>query len=186
MSAIGINFDWKFCESWDDKYIAVDADESAFIGVDIPHTVKEIPYNNFDEEMYQFVSCYRKHTVIDKAYEGKRIILEFRAVANAAEVWFNGVPVTSHKGGYTAFEVDVTDHVVWGGDNVIAVKADSTERSDIPPFGGVVDYLCYGGIYREVYLHVRESVYIKRMLLTPTVPERGAPELTAEIVLSGN
>lgn len=186
MSAIGINFDWKFCESWDDKYIAVDADESAFIGVDIPHTVKEIPYNNFDEEMYQFVSCYRKHTVIDKAYEGKRIILEFRAVANAAEVWFNGVPVTSHKGGYTAFEVDVTDHVVWGGDNVIAVKADSTERSDIPPFGGVVDYLCYGGIYREVYLHVRESVYIKRMLLTPTVPERGASELTAEIVLSGN
>lgn len=186
MSAIGINFDWKFCESWDDKYIAVDADESAFIGVDIPHTVKEIPYNNFDEEMYQFVSCYRKHTVIDKAYEGKRIILEFRAVANAAEVWFNGVPVTSHKGGYTAFEVDVTDHVVWGGDNVIAVKADSTERSDIPPFGGVVDYLCYGGIYREVYLHVRESVYIKRMLLTPAVPERGAPELTAEIVLSGN
>ncbi len=186
MSAIGINFDWKFCESWDDKYIAVDADESAFVGVDIPHTVKEIPYNNFDEEMYQFVSCYRKHTVIDKAYEGKRIILEFRAVANAAEVWFNGVPVTSHKGGYTAFEVDVTDHVVWGGDNVIAVKADSTERSDIPPFGGVVDYLCYGGIYREVYLHVRESVYIKRMLLTPTVPERGAPELTAEIVLSGN
>lgn len=186
MSAIGINFDWKFCESWDDKYIAVDADESAFIGVDIPHAVKEIPYNNFDEEMYQFVSCYRKHMVIDKAYEGKRIILEFRAVANAAEVWFNGVPVTSHKGGYTAFEVDVTDHVVWGGDNVIAVKADSTERSDIPPFGGVVDYLCYGGIYREVYLHVRESVYIKRMLLTPAVPERGAPELTAEIVLSGN
>ncbi|MDE5618243.1 MAG: glycoside hydrolase family 2 protein, partial [Clostridia bacterium] len=182
----GINYGWKYCERWDDKYIAPDAVEDDFIEVDIPHANKEIPYNNFDEEMYQFISCYRKRIKIDSSHKGKRIILEFGAVANMAVVYFNGEHVGEHKGGYTAFTIDVTDNVLWGKDNLIVVKVDSTERPDIPPFGGVVDYLCYGGIYREVYLQIRPSDYIKRMLLTPEVPARGAPKLTADITLSGS
>ena len=45
-------------------------------------------------------------------------------------------------------------------DNLLAVRLDSTERPDIPPYGGVVDYLTFGGIYRDVSLRYVEPVHI--------------------------
>lgn len=66
-----------------------------------------------------------------------------------AEVYLNGTFITSHKGGYTPFTADLTAALV-AGTNTVVVKVDSTERDDIPPFGFMVDYLTYGGIYRDV------------------------------------
>ena len=43
---------------------------------------------------------------------------------------------------------------------------DCTERSEIPPFGHMVDYLCYGGIYREVWLEITEETYIEDLYIT--------------------
>ena len=43
---------------------------------------------------------------------------------------------------------------------MLAVEVDSTERADIPPFGENIDYLTFGGIYREVALRaVPAGVY---------------------------
>ena len=164
---INLNYDWKYCENYTDDAIQVDFDEKDYVSVNIPHTNKEVPYNDFDEEMYQFVSSYRKHVYIDKQFEGKKLILEFEAVANAADVYVNGEFAFPHKGSYTAFSGDITKFVKFGGDNVISVKVDSTEREDIPPFGNIVDYLVYGGIYREVYIYVHNDEYVDKMFLTP-------------------
>ena len=164
---INLNYDWKYSENFSDDALLTKFDDSNFQSVNIPHTNKEIPFNNFDEEIYQFVSIYRKHVTIDEKYKGKRLILEFEAVANAADVYVNGKLAFSHKGSYTAFSGDITDFVEFGKDNIIAVKVDSTEREDIPPFGNIVDYLVYGGIYREVYIYVHEEEYIKQMCLSP-------------------
>ena len=144
---INLNYDWKYCEHFTDDSIQVDFNEKDYVSVNIPHTNKEVPFNDFDEEMYQFVSSYRKHVFIDKKFEGKKLVLEFEAVANAADVYVNGEFAFSHKGSYTAFSGEITRFIKFGQDNVIAVKVDSTEREDIPPFGNIVDYLVYGGIY---------------------------------------
>ena len=149
---INLNFDWKYNEEFSQEALDASFDDSNFKSVNIPHTNKEVPYNDFNEEIYQFVSVYRKHVYIDPVLLGKRLILEFEAVANAADVYVNGKLAFSHKGSYTAFSGDITDYIQVGKDNVIAVKVDSTEREDIPPFGNIVDYLVYGGIYREAYL----------------------------------
>lgn len=53
------------------------------------------------------------------------------------------------------------------GENWLTVKVDSTEREDIPPFGYLVDYLGYGGIYREVELIVSDMVYVEAMHVAP-------------------
>ena len=164
---INLNYDWKYSENFSDDALLTKFDDSNFQSVNIPHANKEIPFNNFDEEIYQFVSIYRKHVTIDEKFKGKRLILEFEAVANAADVYVNGKLAFSHKGSYTAFSGDITDFVEFGKDNIIAVKVDSTEREDIPPFGNIVDYLVYGGIYREVYIYVHEEEYIKQMCLSP-------------------
>ena len=164
---INLNYDWKYSKNYIEDSIKVDFDEKDYETINIPHTNQEIPFNDFNEEIYQFISSYRKHIFIDKKYEGKKLILEFEAVANAADVYINGEFAFSHKGSYTAFSSDMTKFVKFGQDNVISVKVDSTEREDIPPFGNIVDYLVYGGIYREVYIYVHDDEYIETMYLTP-------------------
>ncbi len=162
---LSLNFDWKYSETFTEEATAVSFDDSAYKTVHIPHTCKEIPLNNFDEKMYQFVSSYRKKFNFDKnKYASKRARIIFEGVANFAAVYLNGEYLGEHKCGYTRFEFDVTDKLL-DGENVLAVKVDSTERSEIPPFGNVVDYLCYGGIYREVFLEITEDTYISDVFI---------------------
>ena len=84
----------------------------------------------------------------------------------AATVTINGHTFPEHKGGYTPFSLDITDHLI-EGDNLLVVHVDSTERSDIPPFGYVVDYLAFGGIYREVWLRYVEPCHIANVFIRP-------------------
>jgi beta-galactosidase len=158
---IPLNFDWKYNEKFEPEMFKKSYDDSDFISVDIPHCNKEIPLNYFDERMFQFVSCYRKSfTLPAEAYKNdRRILLHFEGAANYAIVYLNGKEVGSHKGGYTPFTFDITEFINTK-ENVISVMLDSTERKEIPPFGHMVDYLVYGGIYREVWLEIVEKVYI--------------------------
>lgn len=164
--SIPLNFDWKYSPAYSDEMMKKSFDDSSFTTVEIPHTNRELPLNYFDERDYQFVSCYRKHFKLPKeAFEnGRRVLLHFEGAANYAVVSVNGKTVGSHKGGYTPFVFDITD-CVNKAENVIAVMLDSTERPEIPPFGNVVDYLVYGGIYREVWLEITESTYIENVFV---------------------
>ncbi|ELU01535.1 hypothetical protein CAPTEDRAFT_209288, partial [Capitella teleta] len=78
-----------------------------------------------------------------------------------AKVFLNGQLVMEHKGGYTPFKADVSRYLKYGADNQLVVYVDSSERMEIPPFGYVVDYLTYGGIYREVWLEFTEQVIVE-------------------------
>ena len=94
----------------------------------------------------------------------------------AATVTINGHKLGEYRGGYTPFSFDLTPHLKPDGHNVLAVEVDSTERPDIPPFGGNIDYLTFGGIYREVALRVVPQVFIgKRFRQTGGCSERWPP-----------
>lgn len=181
---INLNFDWKYTPNFCQDYLAKDYDDANFEDVNIPHTNKIIPYNNFDEKIYQFVSCYRKTFEIPEVLIGKRLVLEFEAVANFAEVYVNGKKAFSHKGGFTAFNGDITEFVNFGEQNTIAVMVDSTERKEIPPFGNVVDYLCYGGIYREVYLYVYNNDYIQNILVAPVDSLKNPAKMDIKLIFN--
>jgi beta-galactosidase len=47
------------------------------------------------------------------------------------------------------------------------VDVDSSERPDIPPFGYEIDYLTFGGIYREVSLRVVPTTFIENIFVRP-------------------
>jgi len=157
-----LNFDWYFHESFDQSHF--ESNEGMDL-VNIPHTSKELPFNNFDENDYQLISSYKKYITIDKKYEGKRAVLHFEGVMAYSEVFINGVLVTTHKGGYLPFKVDITDSVDFGEEFEVFVKVDSTEREDIPPFGFVIDYLTYGGIYREVFIEFVDDMHIENVFV---------------------
>lgn len=159
------NDNWLYKPSFDAADPFVMAETEGYVRVDLPHTNKILPYNCFDEAECQFISCYKKIFKGKKEWENKTLLLEFEGVMLACEVWCNGIYVGGHEGGFTPFQVDLTKAVKPGEENVLTVKVDSTERKDIPPFGNVVDYLTYGGIYREAWLTAVDPVHLSRLFL---------------------
>ena len=155
---IDINFDWRYSPKFEESYISPSYDDSLFETVNIPHANVEVPYNNFDDRMYQIESCYRKKIWIDKLEQDEQAYVKFNGVMAYAKVYLNGIFVGEHKGGYTPFKIDLTMTAKQGEDNMLTVYVDSRERNDIPPFGFVIDYLTYGGIYREVSLEYGHNV----------------------------
>ena len=140
---------------------AADFDDSKFQRVTIPHSNQIFPWHSFDEKDFQFVSIYRRHFKLPPALQGRRVFVDFAGVMTAATVTINGHALGEYRGGYTPFSFELTPHVRWDSPNVIAVQVDSTERPDIPPFGENIDYLTFGGIYREVALRiVPQALYI--------------------------
>jgi len=171
--------------------------DAAWQKVTLPHTNVRLPWHSFDESSFQYISAYRRHFRALPEWKGKRVFLDFAGAMTAATVTVNGHKFEEYKGGYTPFSFEITPHLKFDADNVIAVELDSTERKDIPPFGENIDYLTFGGIYRDVRLRVvprtfLENVYAKPLaVLTPQRalavrcylegPVAGEVTLTAEL-----
>lgn len=156
-SILNFNQGWLFAA----EDVDVTAADTAFTPVTLPHTNKIFPYHNFDNLEYQFISTYWKRFKLPESLNGRRLFIDFDGAMIAAEVYVNGIRVGENEGGYTPFSFDITDAIREFGDNLVTVRLDSTERPDIPPFGFVVDYLTFGGIYRDVWLRYVEPVYVQ-------------------------
>jgi beta-galactosidase len=154
-----LNDDWEFFSVYRD-FLQTGGEAGEGEKVRLPHTVKNIPLSYCDEKSYQMVSAYRRKLRADKEWQGKRVFLNIGAAAHCAEVFVNGTFAGEHRCGYTAFTVDITDFLDYDRDNVILIKVDSRESRNVPPFGFVIDYLTYGGIYREVSLDIKNPSYI--------------------------
>lgn len=163
--------DWFFTEEFTEDMIVDTMDVSLAQTVSLPHTCKETPYHYFDEHTYQMVSCYQKILYAPEGWQGKRLLLTFEAVGHEAEVYVNGKKMAEHHCGYTAFTIDISEALNYGADNLLTVRVDSNETLDQPPFGFVIDYMTYGGIYRDVYLEVKNSIYIEDIFLKPKFAE---------------
>ncbi|MBP5413704.1 MAG: glycoside hydrolase family 2 protein, partial [Lachnospiraceae bacterium] len=169
---IYLNDDWMFGENFDESMLGADYDVTDMKPVRIPHTVKETPLHYFDEHVYQMVSGYVRKLDIPEDYKGKTLLLTFEGAAHLSEVYVNGLLAGDHRCGYTAFTMDISKLVKYGADNVLAVKLDSREDVNVPPFGFVIDYMTYGGIYRDVYLDVKEKAYISDVFVSTKLAER--------------
>ena len=175
-----LNDGWMFSETFEDGMIDLSFDESAMEQVRLPHTVRETPLDYFDESCYQMVSGYRKRFEAPKEWEGKHVELTFCGAAHEAAVYVNGSEVLTHSCGYTAFTFDLSERLDYGGENLITVRLDSRESLNVPPFGYVIDYMTYGGLYREVYIEVSEKARFSDVFLR-TEGGIEAPELVSRI-----
>ena len=127
----------------------------------LPHSNLLSSFNYFSQQDYQTISIYEKSLVADPSLQNKTVLLTFMAVAHLTEVYINDHWVTTHHCGYTAFRADISEYLDFSDTNTIRVVADSRYSANIPPFGGLIDYMTYGGIYREVFLDIREKTWIE-------------------------
>jgi len=149
-----LNRDWYFTTEYTDCLLESGVDKNALEKVNLPHTCVETPFHYFDEHIYQMVSGYKKFVQIPTEWKGKRLLLTIDGAAHQARIYWNGELIGEHNCGYTAVTVDITDKAKYGVENELVVRVDSREDLNIPPFGFVVDYMTYGGIYRDVYIDI--------------------------------
>lgn len=134
-----INSGWQFSEN-----------QSTWQTVNIPHTWnKEDAFD--DEQGYRRgLGYYKKHIFIPKEEQKNVHYLKFNAVNQEANVFINGKKVGNHKGGYTAFNFNISEFINYDAYNLIEVTVDNSHNIDIPPLNA--DFTFYGGIYRDVEL----------------------------------
>ena len=161
MQRIYLNDNWYFARNYTEDLLNPEADLSELRKVRIPHSVCELSYSNFDEMSVQQLCGYRRSLIVEDAWRGGHLILTFEGAAHEAAVYVNGKLAMKHYGGYTAFSVDIVPFLVDGREQVITVRLDSREKLNQPPFGSVTESLTYGGIYRDVYLDVKDKYYIE-------------------------
>ena len=95
--------------------------------------------------------------------EGRRTLLYFGAVNYEAHVWVNGRKAGHHVGGYTPFNLDITDLVV-DGTNFVVVKVDNKRHAEEVPTQ-IFDWWNYGGITRYILLVDVAPVYVENYSL---------------------
>jgi hypothetical protein len=111
---------------------------------------------------------YRLRFPAPADWAGHRIKIRFDAVYSKAEVWVNGMPVGSHLGAFTPFEVDVSDSVLPGKDNVLALAVTSESLADALTSGFEMVGHAMGGIIRKVRIFAVPEVNIASLHVETT------------------
>ncbi len=167
---IWLNDQWGFTENYSEAFAAGEACDT--VEVRLPHTVKETPFHYFDDRIYQMVCGYRRLLFAPESWRGRHVLLNIGAAGHSAEVYVNGRKAAEHGCGYTAFCVDLSGFLEYGEKNLLVIRVDSREQQNIPPFGFVIDYMTYGGLYREVSLEIKEENYLEDVFVRPEIPRK--------------
>jgi beta-galactosidase len=137
-------------------------DDSAWESVVVPHTWDATPDNPFcASDHFRGLGWYRREIEIPVAWHGRRVWIEFKAVFQVADVYINGHHLGRHVGGFTGFGFDITDHLKFGGKNVLAVQVNDVLDPNIAP-ANETNVPGYGGIYRSISLVAMDPLHLQR------------------------
>ncbi|MDO4562630.1 MAG: glycoside hydrolase family 2 TIM barrel-domain containing protein [Clostridia bacterium] len=153
---ISLSGEWKFIAS--NTLTGVEGvayDDSQWESVTVPHS-----WADYENRPRYSNAWYRRTFTLEEEDVNKELYLTFDGVMSVADVYVNGVHMGKHKGGYTAFNFDIT-HVARTGENTIAVMASNIEndiRDAIPCIQSL--YQQWGGMYRNVRLTKTNKVHV--------------------------
>ena len=149
-------------------------DDSSWLKVDVPHDwsiAGPVDEKNTSGAgggfMPSGVSWYRKQFTLSQR---RLVFIEFDGVMSNAEVWINGVHLGNRPYGYVGFSYELTKHLNFGQNNVLAVRTDTSKQPASRWYTGA-------GIYRHVRLVSKDAVHIPQwatFVSTPQVGNNGA------------
>ena len=126
--------------------------------VTLPHTWNAVDGQDGGNDYYRGTCTYTTQLPKMELPEGGRAVLQFDGVAMTAVVSLNGQKLAEHKGGYSTFRVDITDALQ--DTNTLAVSVDNSDNDTVYP--QKADFTFYGGIYRDVTLHILPAAHFAR------------------------
>jgi beta-galactosidase len=107
---------------------------------------------------------YRKTFQIPNEWEGKNISIYFEGVYMNSEVFINGKSLGIYPYGYSSFSYNLSPHLDFATENVIAVRVDNSQQVNSRWYSG-------SGIYRHVWMMVTEPVHIADWGVAITTPD---------------
>lgn len=107
---------------------------------------------------YEGTVWYARRFDVQKQSD-KCLFLYFGAVSYRCRLYLNGKEIGQHEGGFTPFQIEVTD-LVKDTDNFLAVEVNNTRTVDAMP-AMAFDWWNYGGITRDVMLVSTPKTFIK-------------------------
>ena len=159
-------FDWQFALT----------DSRDFPGADVPWRAVQLPHDwSVDYPVDEGApSCgsggyartgigWYRRVFSAVVTEGSRYALLFDGVFMNCDVWLNGQHVGGHVYGYTSFELDITQ-ALQEGENELLVRVDNSQQPGSRWYTG-------SGITRNVYLVRTGSVHFRTWSVFVTVPE---------------
>lgn len=128
--------------------------------VNIPHTWNLDALTGL-RTYSQTTASYLRDLYIPDEWSGKRLFLRFHGVQSVADIFLNGEHIGEHRGGWTAFTLEITDKVRFESDNSLHVLVSNAYQNDVLPTSTEMNL--YGGIYRDVELIVTEPTTVTPM-----------------------
>ena len=149
-----LNDDWTF-------YFRSENSADDARNITLPHTwnLDALAGNS---EYQRTTGNYMRRLYIPADWASKRLFLRFGGVQTVADVFVNGHHVGEHRGGFTAFTLEITDRVKFGAENHLLVVVSNTFQNDVLPTS--TEQNVYGGVYRDVDLILTDKVAV-----SPTV-----------------
>ncbi len=122
---------------------------------------------------------YRLHLTPADSLRGRRLLLDFGGIMYTGDVYVNGQLAGGTDYGYVGFEIDVTDRLKFGQDNVVAVMADTRDPGNSRWYTG-------GGLYRDVKLVATDKdVFFARHPLYITTRDNRYVTVAVEVTSRG-
>ena len=169
---LNFNQDWKFLLGDHPGAEMAAFDDAKWQNIGLPHSFS-IPSFAATNSFYVGYGWYRKTFDVPAAWRGKRLFLHFDGAFQDAEVFVNGTKAGAHQGGYTGFEIEITDAAITGG-NLVAVRLNNRWNPRLAPRAG--EHQFSGGIYRNVWLLATDPLHVTWYGTFVTTPRVSATE----------
>jgi beta-galactosidase len=178
--------DWFFLKADAPGAEKYEFSDSAWRKLDVPHdwsiegpVDEKNPTGQGGGFLPSGVGWYRKHFMVSSDLRDRSVFIEFDGVMANSDVWVNGFHLGGRPYGYISFSYDLTAHINFGKDNVIAVRADTSKQPASRWYTGA-------GIYRHVRLVIKQAAHIPEwgaFVSTPKVSDKEAVvKVTAEVL----
>ncbi|GMQ63126.1 discoidin domain-containing protein [Vallitalea maricola] len=153
-----MNGTWKFTLTPENDYYRKDVDTSTWLDVKVPAELAMLGIDVEKDKEY----AYSTKINIPTDYLGDRVFLRFESVYSYAKLWINGEYVRDHRGGFTTWNVDITDYIVPGEEAVITLGI--VDESDDISYGSGYARHNITGIIRDVEMFAVPETYITRVV----------------------
>ncbi|SNR30401.1 beta-galactosidase [Flavobacterium sp. ov086] len=165
------DYNWKFFLGDDAEAKTSNFNDTSWRNLDLPHDWsiegKIHPKNTTGAGGGYFpsgIGWYRKTFQVSDEMKAKKTAIYFEGVYMNSEVFINGKSLGVYPYGYSSFSYDLTPYLIFGKENVIAVRVDNSQQMNSRWYSG-------SGIYRHVWMMVTDPVHVTNWGVAISTPE---------------